>query len=196
MKDREKGGIPLEDSEIIRLYWERDEAAIAATSEKYGGYCAAIAASILGNREDAEECVSDTYLRAWNAIPPHRPAVLPVFLGKITRNLSFNRYRRNRAEKRGGGETAAVLEELSQIVSGGPDAEQALQYKELVAAIDAFLDTLPPEKQGIFLCRYWYTDSIAAIAGRYGMGEGAVSMALSRLRRRLRDYLLERGFTL
>ena len=93
----------MEDQEIIRLYWDRDEAAIGATDEKYGAYCTAIALNILHRREDAEECVSDTYLRAWNAMPPQRPGRLSVFLGKITRNLSFSRYRVLYARKRGGG---------------------------------------------------------------------------------------------
>jgi RNA polymerase sigma-70 factor (ECF subfamily) len=150
----------------------------------------------LGNEEDAEECVNDTYWNAWNAMPPHRPAVLATFLGKITRNLSLNRYRRVTAEKRGGGELAAVLEELSECVSGNDDVEGEVDRRELARAIDAFLDTLPPDKRSIFLCRYWYTDSIPDIAARHGMRPGAVSMTLNRLRAKLRAYLLERGFFL
>lgn len=108
----------MEDSRIVELYWKRDADAIPATSEKYGGYCASIAQNILGNEEDAEECVNDTWLGAWNSMPPHRPSVLQAFLGKITRNLSFNRHRRDRAEKRGGGELPLVLDELGECVSG------------------------------------------------------------------------------
>ncbi len=185
----------MEDSEIVRLYWERSEQAVPETAAKYGGYCSAIARNILDSPEDAEECVNDTWLGAWNAIPPHRPEALSTFLGKITRNLSINRWKRSRADKRGGG-IAAVLDELGQCVSGADDVERALDQKELIEAINAFLAALSPEKRGIFLCRYWYSDSISEIAARYGMREGTVSMALNRLRARLRRYLLERGFEL
>ena len=129
-------------------------------------------------------------------MPPHRPNILSTFLGKITRNLSFNRYKHNTADKRGGGELPTVLDELSDLVSGNDDVEQAFNSKELVNAIDTFLDTLSPEKRSIFVCRYWYTDSISEIAVRYGMKEGAVSMTLNRLRKKLHNYLLERGFEL
>ena len=186
----------MDDAKIVQLYWDRDEQAIPATSEKYGNYCTSIAKNILGNKEDAEECVNDTYLHAWNSMPPHRPSILSTFLGKITRNLSFNRYKHNTADKRGGGELPSVLDELSDLVSDNNDVEQEFNTKELVKAIDTFLDTLSPEKRSIFVCRYWYTDSISEIAVRYGMKEGAVSMTLNRLRQKLHNYLLERGFEL
>ena len=128
----------MDDAQIVQLYWDRDEQAIPATSDKYGNYCTSIAMNILGNQEDAEECVSDTYLNAWNAMPPHRPSILPTFLGKITRNLSFNRYKHNTADKRGGGEMPAVLEELSDLVSGRDDVEQTFDQKELTKAVDTF----------------------------------------------------------
>ena len=182
----------MEDARIVQLYWERNEAAISATADKYGAYCASIARNILGDPEDVEECVSDTYLRAWNAIPPHRPQILPAFLGRITRNLALNRYRHSRADKRGGGRLPAVLEELS-FVTGGEDAEQALDRREVVDAVNSFLAGLPARKRTIFLCRYWYLDSIAEIGARFGMTEGSVSVTLSRLRRKLRVHLLERG---
>lgn len=186
----------MRDTEIVQLYWDRDERAIPATGEKYGRYCAAIARNILGSREDAEECVNDTYWSAWNAMPPHRPDRLSVFLGKITRNLAFNRYKQNTAEKRGGGEVPAVLDELAELISGGETPEEALDRGELVAAINGFLETLPAKSRAIFLRRYWYTDSVSGIAERYGMRANAVSMTLSRLRAKLREYLLERGFSL
>ena len=107
----------MEDSQIVQLYWT-GTTGHPHTAEKYGGYCLSVAGNILGNSKDAEECVNDTYLNAWNAIPPHRPQVLSAFLGKITRNLAFNRHKRNTADKRGGGEAAAVLEELAEVVSG------------------------------------------------------------------------------
>lgn len=186
----------MDDARIVQLYWDRNEQAITATADKYGNYCAAIAKNILGNLEDAEECVNDTYLNAWNSMPPHRPSVLSTFLGKITRNLSFNRYKHNTAEKRGGGELPGVLDELADCVSGKDDVEQELNRQELVKAIDGFLDTLPRDKRGIFICRYWYTDSVSDIASRYGMKAGAVYMTLNRLRAKLRSYLFERGFEL
>ena len=184
----------MEDSRIVDLYWARDEQAIPATVEKYGSYCTSIAGNILESREDAEECVNDTWLRAWNAMPPHRPGILSTFLGKITRNLSLNRYEKNRADKRGGGETLLVLDELAECVSGTDSTEQAADRRELVRAINAFLASLPPKKRRIFVCRYWYFDSVSAIAGRYGMTETHVSVTLHRLRTQLRDYLTERGF--
>ncbi len=186
----------MEDSKIVQLYWNRDEQAIGATADKYGRYCASIARNILGNREDAEECVNDTYLNAWNAIPPHRPGILSAFLGKITRNLSFNRYQYNTADKRGGGETAAVLEELLDIVSDGEGPEQAMEYRELVKAIDSFLAGLPAQKRHIFVCRYWYFDSVSGIAAQFQMTGNNVSVTLNRIRAQLRDYLMEGGFVL
>ena len=109
----------MDDEKIVQLYWDRDERAFSATAEKYGSYCAQIARNILGDREDADECVNDAYMSAWGSMPPHRPGVLSAFLGKIVRNLSLNRYRRNTAAKRGGGEAPAVLEEIGELVSGG-----------------------------------------------------------------------------
>lgn len=186
----------MDDAKIVQLYWDRNEQAIPVTADKYGSYCSSIAKNILGNKEDAEECVNDTYMSAWNSMPPHRPSILSVFLGKIVRNLSFNRYKYNTAGKRGGGELPMVLEELSDLVSGKDDVEQAFDQKELTKAIDTFLDSLSPEKRSIFISRYWYTDSVSEIAVRYGMKEGAVSITLNRLRLKLHNYLLERGFEL
>ncbi len=184
----------MDDAKIVQLYWDRDERAISATSDKYGTYCASIAKNILGNKEDTEECVNDTYLNAWNSMPPHRPSILSVFLGKIVRNLSFNRYKYNTADKRGGGELNVVLEELSDLVSGKDDVEQEVDCKALVKAIDDFLETLTAKKRSIFISRYWYADSISEISARHGMKAGAVSMTLNRLRLKLHNYLLERGF--
>lgn len=186
----------MDDTKIVQLYWDRNEQAIPATADKYGTYCTSIAKNILGNREDAEECVNDTYLNAWNSMPPHRPSILSTFLGKIVRNLSFNRYKHNTANKRGGGELPVVLDELTDLVSGKDDVEQEINHKELVNVIDSFLDRLPADKRSIFISRYWYTDSISEIAVRHGMTDGAVSMTLNRLRLKLHNYLLERGFEL
>ena len=186
----------MDDAKIVQLYWDRNEQAISVTANKYGNYCTSIAINILGNREDAEECVNDTYMNAWNSMPPHRPNILSTFLGKIVRNLSFNRYKHNTADKRGGGELPVVLDELSDLVSGKDDVEQESEHKELVKSIGAFLDTLSPEKRSVFISRYWYTDSISESAVRHGMNDGAVSMTLNRLRLKLHNYLLERGFEL
>lgn len=184
----------MEDEKIVQLYWERREEAIPETAKKYGTYCGRIAHNILGNAEDAEECVNDTYLQAWKAMPPHRPGVLSTFLGKITRNLSFNRYQWLRAEKRGGGELPLVLDELAEIVSGQEDIKREMDRRELLQVIQTFLNQLPKKKRSIFLCRYWYNDSVKAIAERWGMKETAASMTLSRLRLQLREQLRERGF--
>lgn len=184
----------MDDSKIIKLYWDRDEEAIAATASKYGSYCTSIAKNILHISEDSEECVNDTYLSAWNSMPPHRPNILPSFLGKITRNLAFNRYKHNTAEKRGGGEAPLVLEELGDVVSGRDSVESEADRRELVGAINGFLKTLTREKRAIFVCRYWYFDSVSEIASRFGMTENNVYVALNRLRSKLRVYLNERGF--
>ena len=186
----------MEDGQIVQLYWDRNEQAITVTADKYGRYCASIAKNILDSPEDAEECVNDTYLGAWNAMPLHRPRFLSVFLGKITRNLSLNRYKYITADKRGGGGTPAVLDEIVELVSDTDDVEQELDRKELVKAIDAFLGGLPAEKRDIFVCRYWYFDSIPAIASRFGRSENHVSVTLNRLRFRLHKYLTGRGFEL
>ena len=186
----------MEDGSIVQLYWDRDEQAIPATAEKYGNYCASIAKNILDRREDAEECVNDTYMSAWNAMPPHRPQILSAFLGKLTRNLSLNRYKQNTAGKRGGGEAPVVLEEIAELVSDTDGVEQEIDRRELIAAIDAFLDRLPADTRGIFVCRYWYFESISHIASRFGRTENQISAVLSRLRPKLRSYLSERGFDL
>ncbi len=184
----------MDDQQIVQLYWDRNEQAIPATATKYGAYCTSIARNILGNHEDAEECVNDTYLNAWNSIPPHRPNTLSTFLGKITRNLSFNRYKHNRAEKRGGGQLPLVLDELADCITSTDSVEKEMEQQELTKTINDFLQTLSTNKRNIFICRYWYTDSIADIAVRFKMKESAVAMTLSRTRNKLCNYLIERGF--
>lgn len=191
-----RGGLLLDDAKIVQLYWDRNEQAIPATSDKYGNYCTAIAKNILDNCEDVEECVNDTYLRAWNAMPPHRPSVLSAFLGKLTRNLSLNRYKRNTAEKRGGGNISVVFDEITDLVSDTDTVERELDRRELVQEIDRFLAGLSPDKRTIFVCRYWYFDSISDIASRFGKTENHISVILNRLRSKLRDHLLKRGFDL
>lgn len=186
----------MDDKAIVELFWQREEQAIPAASEKYGGYCAAIARNILADERDREECLSDTWLGAWNSIPPRRPMVLSAFLGRITRNLAFNRVRGAAAQKRGGGQLPLVLEELAECVAGGETPEEALDRHRLAGAIDGWLAGLPPKKRRLFVRRYWYADSIAAAARRCGMTEGAAAVALGRLRADLRRQLEEGGFCL
>ena len=186
----------MEDKDIIQLYFDRDENAIAETSKKYGNYCRSIARNILKNCEDAEECVSDTYLKAWNSIPPERPTMFKAFLGKITRNLSFNLYKKINADKRGKGQIAVVLDELAECVSGENDPYQEFNKNELLNVINEFLEKLSQEKRIMFICRYWYSDSVTDIAKRCGTSENSVSVTLNRLRKRFHSYLLERGFEL
>lgn len=186
----------MDDEKIVQLYFDRNEKAIEETANKYGRYCTSIATNILGNLQDAEECVNDTYLQAWNSIPPHRPTALSTFLGKIVRNLSFNRYKHNTRDKRGGGEIPLVLDELAECVSDRDDVPHGYAMKELVSAINDFLDTLPETKRNVFVCRYWFTDSIADIAKRYGMERATVSMMLSRTRTQLHNYLTKQGYDL
>lgn len=186
----------MDDNGIIQLYWDRDDQAIRITSEKYGSYCKSIARNILDNEEDAEECVNDTYLNAWNAMPTHWPEQLAAFLGKITRNLSFNRYKRDHAEKRGSGEMALVLDELADCVSNTDSVEQIMDRQELAEAVNAFARGLPAKKRNIFVRRYWYADSVLEIAKDHGMLQGSVSKTLERTRKQLKAYLTERGFAL
>lgn len=186
----------MDDKQIIELYFERNEQAIKETDVKYGAFCHRIAMNILDIHEDAEECVNDTYLNAWNSMPPHRPSILSTFLGKITRNLSLNRCKYNTAVKRSGSQVTVVYDEIAEFVSDKDNVEQEIDRNELLQAIDTFLHTLSAEKRVIFVRRYWYFDSISNISSRLGMTENHVSVTLNRLRFKLRSYLLERGFEL
>lgn len=185
----------MEDSRIVQLFWERNQEAVAAAADKYGAYCAAVAQNILQSEQDAEECVNDTWLSAWNAMPPHRPGRLSVFLGKLTRNLAFNRYKQLRAQKRGGGQIELVLEELAECVSGTDGVEEAVDRAALVETIDAFLDGLPRKQRALFLWRYWHGAAVSEIARRAGMSEGNVSVILHRVRKQLKEHLIKGGHT-
>jgi len=189
-------GINMDDKGIIRLYWDRNDQAISATSEKYGCYCGSIARNILNSDEDAEECVNDTYLNAWNSMPTHWPEQLSTFLGKITRSLSFNKYKQNHAEKRGGGEITLVLDELAECVSDTDGIEQLIDRQELVREINSFVRGLSAERRNMFVRRYWYADPVTEIAKGLGRSQGSVSKALERIRKQLKAYLTERGFEL
>ena len=183
----------MEDAAIVKLYWQRRESAIAETKTKYGAYCHAIARRILNDVRDAEECVNDTYLGAWNSMPPHKPASLCMFLGKITRNLSLKRWRTLSAAKRGNGQAALSLDELEECVSAGGAVDEQLEVEELARLISAFLSTLPVDDRRIFMCRYWHLDSVAEIARRFGFGESKVKMSLKRTRDKLATYLEQEG---
>lgn len=185
----------MEDSKIIDLYFDRNESAIEETDRKYGTYCRSIARSILQNREDSEECVSDTWLRAWNAMPPQRPGVLRQFLAKITRNLSLDRFRSSHAQKRGEGQVPLALEELKECVGTGDPATE-VERKLLETLIGQFLQALSPRDRGVFLRRYFYMESCRDIAVRYGMKEANVRLCLSRTRQKLREILREEDFPL
>jgi RNA polymerase sigma-70 factor (ECF subfamily) len=185
----------MEDTKIIDLYFARNETAITETDQKYGTYCRSIAWNILQNHEDSEECVSDTWLRAWNAMPPQRPRVLRQFLAKITRNLSLDRFRADHAQKRGSGEVPLALEELKECVGSGDPATDA-ERKLLEELIGQFLQQLSQRDRGVFLRRYFYMESRKDIAARYGMKETNVRLCLSRTRQRLREYLRKEDFPL
>lgn len=184
----------MEDQKIIDLYWQRSEQAIAETDRKYGGYCYAIAYNILSNREDSEESVSDTYMAAWRSMPPKKPGILSAFLGKITRHLSIDRWRRRTADKRGGGETVLALEELENCVSGSESVEDAMQRRELTILINRFLDSLSEAERRVFLSRYWYVDSIQDIADTFGFSAAKVNSMLYRTREKLRRVLQKEGY--
>lgn len=181
----------MEDHDIIALYFERDERAIAETSGKYGSYCGSIAMNILASPEDTEECLNDTWLRTWNSIPPNRPNVLRVFLGKITRNLALDRYKARNAEKRAGGEFAMSLDELDECVGVTDERDTAV----IGESISRFLRTQPKETRGVFICRYFYCDSIGDIARRFGISEGKVKTMLFRTRSKLKIHLEGEGIT-
>ena len=184
----------MDDEQILDLYFARDEQAVAETDRKYGGYCFSLANGILNSEQDAEETISDTYLKAWNTIPPHRPSVFRLFLAKITRNLAFSRWRQNTAGKRGGGEMQLVLDELAECIAAPVGVEEQISAKELGKTIRAFLDTLPVREQDIFLGRYFFVEESETIARRYGMKPATVLRTLSRTRAKLKKYLTREGY--
>ena len=184
----------MEDSQIIELYWQKNADAISETSSKYGSYCFAIADHILHSPEDSEECVNDTWLRAWNAMPPQRPGVLRMFLAKITRRLSVNRFHARSAEKRGSGEISLVLDELADCLAGGTDVEAEYEVRELEECIRRFVRGLPERDGNVVVRRYFFTEPVAAIAEQYGLTENNVSVILSRARKKLRLKLAKEGY--
>ncbi len=183
----------MDDHAIVELYWSRSESAIAESEKKYGPYCFSIAHSILSSREDAQECVNDTYLAAWNAMPPKRPAILSTFLGKITRRLSIDRWRSKQAYKRGGGQVLLALEELGECIPGDSTPDKAYDRKRFGEVFNRFLENLPPIQRQVFLCRYWYLDSLADTAAHFGFSESKTASMLHRTRKKLRVVLEKEG---
>lgn len=186
----------MEDHQIIDLYFQRNEQAIQETARKYGSYCHAIAMNILQSAADAEEIVSDTYIGAWKSIPPHRPSQLSTFLGKITRRLTLKRWHASRAQKRGGGEVALALEELAGCIPSEFDVESRMEMAELTKILNRFVQNLPTMEQQVFLCRYWYLDSVADIALRHGFTQSKVKSMLFRTRNKLHAHLQKEGYDL
>lgn len=185
----------MTDNEIIELYWQRSEDAIFCTMREYGGYLIKLALNILHIREEAEECVNESYLSAWNQIPPDRPEKLLPYLGRITRCLALNRYDYLNAKKRGTDFTLQ-LSELEDCLSSGDTTQQQVDNQALSQAISAFLKSQDIESRNMFIRRYWYSDSAKEIAKRYGVRESTVKSQLFRLRGRLKNYLIEEGFSL
>ena len=186
----------MDDSAIIALYRARSEEAIRETDRKYAGFCGAIAYGILRSKEDSEECVSDTWLKTWEAIPPKEPSSLKAFVGRITRNLSLDRYRARCTEKRGGGEVPLALEELGDCVSREDTMLSQLEAARMTKSIGDFLRALPKGKRDVFLLRYWYLESLAEIAEETGCTESKVKTDLYRTRRKLKQHLETEGFQL
>lgn len=186
----------MTDSEITDLFWERNERAISAVSEKYGKYCSRIARNILQNEQDTEECVNDILMKAWEKIPPEKPKILGAFLAKLTRNTAIDKYRHDRAAKRGGGETELIFEELADCISAEGSVEAAAERHELLAAINKFLDKQSRKNRVIFVARYCYCESVRSIASRFGMSENNVYVSLTRTRKALVEYLKKGGYEL
>lgn len=183
----------MEDQTIVELYWKRDEDAVLHTQRKYGGACLTIANNILGDPQDAEECVNDSYLKVWNSIPPERPRSLFAFLSRIVRNLSLDRYRFNRAEKRSR-HADVMFSELEECLAD--DSVVAESEEGVVEALNRFLRTLDRENRMLFVRRYWYMDSNETLAKTFSMSENIVRQRLFRIREKLKEFLKKEGIGL
>lgn len=182
----------MEDEFIIDLYWNRNQTAIQCTAEKYERFLLGIAMNVLGNHEDSEECVNDTYHRAWETIPPTRPNVLSAYLGKIVRNLSLSLYRMRHAAKRDDNLQVAIGE-LEECIPGREDVESQVEQKFLTEAINRWLHSLKDEDMALFVRRYWNGDSVEAIATSWKVRSNKLSVRLLRLRKSLKEYLEKEG---
>ena len=187
----------MDDKEVIDQFWARSESAINAVSDKYSKYCRSIAFNILGNAEDTEEVISDTFYRVWNAIPPNRPNSLRAFIGKITRNLSFDRLEKAKAEKRGGGQFDALLSELEECIADSRNPfDELIESETITVAMNAFLSEQSADNRRIFVRRYWRAASIEEIAADFDMSVGKVKTILFRMRKKLRNHLESEGIYL
>ena len=186
----------MEDEQIVSLYWAREESAILETEKKYDRYLTKIAHNILNNPEDSRESVNDTYLAAWNSMPPHRPSVLSAYLAKLTRRISIDCFRYRTREKRLGSEYAISLSELGDCISGGNTTEEIVNVKLLADAIGIYLRTQSPEARTAFLARYYFLDSVRDVAAYLGIGESKCKSLLYRTRIGLKAYLEKEGFCL
>ena len=182
----------MDDRAIVALYWKRAETAILETKKQYGRLLLSISRGILRNEEDAEECENDTYLKAWNTIPPKRPDKLSAFLAKIVRNLSLDRYDAMHAEKRGGGEVPLLLDELAEVIAD--ETAFPTDTEGLSEVLNAFLVRLKPDARTIFLRRYWFGHSVQEISARSGFGESKIKMSLLRTRQSLQEALEKEGY--
>lgn len=196
MKSRKEWRRILDDNEIVALYQARDENAISQTEKKYSNYLTTIALNILGNREDGEECVNDTYFKAWNTIPPNIPAKLKTYLGKITRELSIDRLRKKTSRKRGGTEYDLSLDELSECAGSGDSTGQAVELSLLVELIEEFLHRCRDDERDMFVCRYYFCDSLKEIAEYFGVNVSKVKNTLFRIRTKLKKHLESEGYVL
>lgn len=183
----------MEEKQIIDLYMQRDESAITETASSYGGYLLSIAFNILYSKEDSDECVNDTYMKAWNVIPPNNPESLRCFLGRITRNLSLNMLEAKNALKRGKGQVYAVLEELEECIPSGDSVEETADENALIGILNRFLSELPQKTRTVFVKKYWYMDSVKEIAASTGLTESNIKAILMRTREKLKKVLTEEG---
>ncbi|MBQ4600255.1 MAG: sigma-70 family RNA polymerase sigma factor [Oscillospiraceae bacterium] len=186
----------MEDAMIVSLYWQRDEAAIAHTQEKYDAYLHKIAYNVLNDSEDSRESVNDTYLAAWNSMPPHKPEILSTYLGKLTRRISIDLFRKRTRLKRGASEYTLSLSELADCIPGGATPESELELKQLGQTISAFLRTLSADARNTFIGRYYYMDPLKEVARYCGMSESKAKTLLYRTRQALRTYLEKEGYFL
>lgn len=186
----------MEDKQIIELFLSRSEQAIYEAEIKYGRYCRKIAFNILGNDEDSEECVNDALMRLWGSIPPNEPQSLSSFVGRITRNLALDRLRQKNSDKRGGGEIPLVLDEISEFVSGSDQIERLHESQEITDALNSFLGELGKVERGVFMRRYWMLETVADVAGHYGLTVSNTTTMLFRLRKKLKKHLMKEGIAL
>ena len=183
----------MDDIMIVELYIRREESAISETQKKYGTFLHRIAYSILSDNEDSDECVNDTYMKTWESIPPNRPGVFSAYIARIARNLSINMFRSRKAGKREGSQYKLSLDELAECADKGETPEGAAELGVVTKCINDYLETLSPELRQMFVCRYFFTDSIKDICMTFGAGESKVKSALMRVRNGLREYLEREG---